>query len=182
MKTLPIALFLSFVSSLAAAVESNPVGVGVDFALPLTLMVDGNGTHDRENLNMGIEGRHWFTDQMNYGIRFHFDVEEKGGTARKAGMTPGYAHHWMPLENWRPFIRLDLPILFRGAANNAGSRSKADFGISGGAGFGWRIGDALGLPGMEFTYDFDLFWFFGAGDAVPVVGLDLFRAGFHYRF
>ena len=177
-------LFVAFVliSLPAPAAEYKNIGLGVDFSLPFTLLVDGKGNSGRENLNLGADFRHWFTETQNWGLRFGFDLDRHNGLFRKLGLAPGYAHHWLVHENWRPFLRFDAPFLLRGALNNKGAKDQKDLGIGGGAGFVWKLGDAVGLDDLEFRYDFDFHYYFGIGDAVTVVGMDLFRFGFEYRF
>src|SRR5262249_35693400 len=103
-------------------------------------MVNGDGNRDRMNLDLGVDLRHWFLDTTNYGLRFSFDLEHQTGTVRKVGLAPGIAQHWMPLEHWRPFLRFDLPVVLHGAANTASKSDQTDLGVSGGAGFVWKLG------------------------------------------
>jgi hypothetical protein len=177
-------LFVSILllSGAAEASDLRPFGVGVETSIPFTLMVDGNGVRGRQNLNVAIDGRYWWNEEGNAGLRFSFDAEKRSGSLRRLGLAPGVARHFLPNEDWSPYLRLDVPMLFRGAPNEAGSADQFDIGFSGGAGVAWKLGDAIGWPGMEFRYDFDISYFIGAGGALSVLALDLFRVGVDYRF
>ncbi|MFH1018692.1 MAG: hypothetical protein V1798_11010 [Pseudomonadota bacterium] len=183
MKTvLPLLVGVLLWSGSPQASDLRPIGIGIDTELPFQLQQDGQNVRGRQNLNVGVDGRYWWNDEIANVLRFSFDAEKRDGTLRKIGLEPGIERHFMPGENWRPYIRLDAPALLRGAPSISGASDKMDIAISGGGGFVWKLGDAIGWPGMEFRYDFDIYYFFGAGSAVSQLGMDLFRFGLDARF
>lgn len=166
-----------------AAEMDNKMKMGIDFALPYVVSVDGStSAKGRANFNIGVDGRYMMTENWNFGARFSFDAEKRAGSTRQIALTPGVQYHWMPGEMWMPFIRADLPVMLRGAANNVGSTSKQDIGIGAGAGIAWNLGDAIGVENMMLRYDFDFAYTFGMGDALPVFGIEFFKIGFDYTF
>lgn len=158
------------------------IRAGVDFAMPYTLRVDGANSRNRANLNVGIDGRYYYTDNMNFGVRFAFDVEKRTASNRQIGLMPGVQYVWMPHERFNPFVRADLPVTLKGAPNTSGSANKQDVGLAGGVGLGWNLGDAIGVQNMSIRYDFAMNYYFGLGSAVSVLALDIFKIGFDYRF
>ena len=180
------AIYLFFIICMTTvgvrAADFRPFEIGVDVGLPYSLLVDGQDARSRLNLNAGIDTRWWWNDEGNVNLRIDMDMEKKTGSFRRMGVALGVAKYFLSGENFRPYVGLEVPARFRGAPNAAGTKDKMDIGISGRGGFVWRLGDAIGWPGMDFRYDFGVYYFFGAGRAVSELGLDLFRFGIDYRF
>ncbi len=160
-------------ASPAFAEREKPLRLGVDFAMPYSLYVDGNSLRERANLNLGVDGRYWMNENVNLGLRVAFDVEKQTGTTRQFQLSPGLQYHWMPLERWNPYVRVDLPVHLRG---------NQDIGLTAGLGMAWNLGDAIGVENMSLRYDFDINYMFGLGDALDVLALDIFKVGFDYNF
>ncbi len=183
MKTFFLLLFVTLLSiSSVQASDFKPFAIGVDTDLPFQLQVDGQNVRGRQNMNVGLDSRYWWSDEINSSLRFNLDTEKRTGSFRKIGLAPGVERCFLPGEKWRPYMHLEAPALFHGAPNASGANDKMDIGISGGGGFAWKLGDGIGWPGLEFRYDFDIFYFFGAGSALSSLGMDLFRFGFDARF
>ena len=172
-KSILIFSLMAMLASPAFAKMDTPIRAGVDFALPYSLLVDGNSNTNRMNFNIGVDGRYQFTENWNAGFRFSFDVEAHNGLTRQVGLAPGTQWHWMPNERFNPYFRFDLPILFR---------DQQDIGLGGGAGVVWNLGDAIGVDNMTVRYDFALNYYVGVGSAVDLLALDLFKIGFDYKF
>jgi hypothetical protein len=182
MKKMLLALGLVALTAAPALAVEKPIRLGLDFGMPYALTVDGNSLNERGNFNIGLDGRYWATDNINYGVRFGFDVEEQNGMPMMYTMAPGMQYHWMPTESWQPFVRFDLPLVLAGAMNGTGSSSTFDMGIATGIGLAWNLGSMIGVENLSIRYDFDVNYLFGIGDALPVLALDLFKIGFDYRF
>ena len=157
----------------ALATEGKNVRLGVDFAMPYVLSVDGTSVNSRGNFNIGVDGRYQLTENWNTGLRFAFDVEARQGSIHQLNLAPGVQYLWMPQEIWNPYVRMDLPILLRG---------QQDVGISGGLGLAWNMGEMIGVENLLVRYDFNVLYTFGAGSALPVLGLEFFKIGLDYRF
>lgn len=156
--------------------------LGVDFAMPYVLTTDGNKTNERGNLNLGVDGRYFVTENFNLGGRFSYDVEEQTGTFRQIAVAPGAQYMWMPSETFVPYVRGDLPVIIQGAVNTAAEDDKFDFGVSAGAGIAWKLGNTIGVENLSLRYDFNLGYTFGISDAVPVLALEFAKFGVDYRF
>lgn len=156
--------------------------LGIDFGMPYTLTVDGNSQKARGNLNLGVDGRYFLDENFNLGARFSFDLQKKAGSARQLVFAPGVQYRWLTADRFSPYFQAGLPVILRGAANNAGSTGKVDLGISTGLGLAWNLGGAIGVPNTLVRYDFGVQYLFGLGSAVPVLGLELFKFGIEHRF
>jgi len=180
---LVLGAFLLLVSS-AQAMEKGNMTLGLDFALPYILTVDGNDATTRGNFNVGVDGRYMMSENWNLGTRIFFDVEKRGGSNRQFGIMPGTQYMWNTDGRWMPYLRGDIPIIFRGAINNTttNSSSKQDVGIAGGAGIAWNLGDAIGVENMMLRYDFNFSYTFGMSSALPVFALEFFKIGIDYHF
>jgi hypothetical protein len=178
-RILPIAwIVLLFPAGLFA----SPVLIGADVGMPYLFRVDGNSVKTRGNLNLGLDGRYFVDENLNFGGRFGMDLQKRGASVRRISFEPGLQYRWMTHERFSPHFRFDVPVALRGAPNNVGSDSKMDVGIGSGGGLSWNLGGALGVPGMALRYDFGFQYWLGIGDAVTVLALELFKFGLEYRF
>ncbi|MEZ4703621.1 MAG: hypothetical protein R3A11_00180 [Bdellovibrionota bacterium] len=159
-----------------------PLVLGLDFALPYTIAVDGNQITQRSNITLGVDGRYFLTNNINLGLRTAFDIEEQTGTVRKVSLAPGIQYHWFQGETWMPFTRFDLPFLLRGGASTAGKNSQKDMGGALGAGIAWNLGRAIGIDHMVVRYDFSIQYYFGLSQAQSQWNLEFFKVGLEYRF
>ncbi|MCB0308596.1 MAG: outer membrane beta-barrel protein [Bdellovibrionales bacterium] len=186
MKKSIFAIAFALVASSAMADEGmmstdSKYRLGVDFGIPYFLTADGNKVNDRGNMNLGVDGRYFVTENMNVGGRFSYDLEDSNGF-RQIAVAPGVQYHWMPGETFVPYVRGDLPVIIQGAANSVAQDDKFDFGISAGAGVAWNLGNTIGVENLSIRYDFNLGYTFGISDAVPVLGLEFAKVGVDYRF
>lgn len=150
--------------------------------MPYLFRVDGKAQKNRGNVNLGVDGRYFINNHIHFGGRFAVDLETRGGSYRQLSLAPGVGYRWLMQKRFSPFVRFDVPVILRGALNNAGSSKKTDFGVSIGGGVVWDLGGALGIPNTAIRYDFNFQYLLGVGAAVRVLALELFKFGLEYRF
>jgi len=158
--------------------EASPFEIASDITLPFRLTLQGAGASSRENTKLGLEFRHTVSEATQWGVRFDMDLEEYQGAFRKMGVGPFVTGHWMEHETWHPFARFELPYIWKGAPNNHGDSSQLDLGLGGGVGIAWHLEDNP----VSIYYNFGFHYFFGIGDALSTISIDLFRIGVSYRF
>ncbi len=175
-----LALSLLAIGAAYAADTTAPMSLGVDFSMPYILQADGNEVNERDNFNMGVDGRYMITENINVGGRASFDIEEKNGSVRKIAFAPGMQYRWMTNENLNPYVRIDLPVTFKGAPSTTAGDTM-DVGVAGGLGLAYNL-SGIGIENMMFRYDFNMQYNLGISDAVDTVGIEFFKVGFDYRF
>jgi hypothetical protein len=158
--------------------RASNLEIASDVTVPFRLNVQGKGNSGQENLMLGTEFRYDASDLAQWGFRFQVDLDRYRGAFRRWGIAPFLTEHWMWHETWHPYARFELPFLLKGAPNNLGSDSKLDLGLGGGVGVAWRIENSP----LAIYYDFGFHYFFGIGDALSILSIDLFRIGMAYRF
>lgn len=163
-------------------VQTPNTAVGIDYALPYTLLTGSTTVTHQANANMGLDYRYYFSDNMNLGARLATDIEEQAGTTRQYSLAPGIQYQWFQGHTWMPYLRSDLPYIFHGAANSVGESGKQDLGFTFGSGIAWNLGNQIGINHLVFRYDFTFTYTFGIGDALKVLSFEFFKIGAEYRF
>lgn len=169
-------------SALADPTNTPRMSLGMDLAQPYAITVDGNSVNTRSNMNMGLDYRYFTTDNLNVGFRYAFDVEKQPGTVRTMSVAPGIQYQWFQGQTWMPYVRADIPVYLRGAANTAGNSSQKDMGFGTGGGLAWNLGNQIGIDHLVLRYDFTFTYIFGLGDALNQFGIEFFKVGMDYRF
>lgn len=158
------------------------MSLGVDYAQPYLVTVDGNGVNARANMNLGVDYRFFTNDNLNVGLRYGYDVEQQTLSNRAMTLTPGIQYQWFQGQTWMPFVRADIPVYLQGAASSTGSSSQKDMGFGLGGGIAWNIGNQIGIDHLLLRYDFTTSYVFGIGNALTQFGIEFFKVGMDYRF
>jgi len=181
MKKLMVAAVATFAAASAFASDTTTTptaNLGLDFAMPYTLRAAGNSVNTRGNMNIGIDGRYWLSENLNVGSRVAMDIETRAGSERAFAIAPGVQYRWLTQEAFNPYVRADVPVTLNGAAGTGG----ADIGMSGGLGLAWNLGQSVGLENLLLRYDFNVGYNFGVGDSINTLGIEFFKLGMEYRF
>ncbi len=168
--------------SMASPTNTPRMGFGIDMSQPYIVSTGGSGTHQRANLNVGIDYRYFFNDGLSVGLRYGFDVEKQAGSVREMSLAPGIQYQWFQGRSWMPYIRADAPITIHGAASSTASSGQKDAGLATGAGLAWNIGNQIGINHLLLRYDFTIEYMFGLGNALNMFSFEFFKFGLDYRF
>lgn len=176
-KILLSCLILFFAATSHAQYNKNSLtpsmSVGLDLSQRYIIAANGSGAGDRANMNMGIDYRYFTNDNINFGLRYSFDIEEQAGTSRQMMLAPGFQYQWFQGQTWMPYVRSDIPVVLN---------TDRDVGFDAGLGLAWNLGNQIGLNNMLLRYDFTVQYLFGLGSAVDVLSVEFFKVGLDYRF